>query len=209
MKGFMFLSSHPEFISGSGRCKYQRDWTLKQVQRDRRLGFTLIELLVVVLIIGILAGIALPQYNKAVRRSRSVQMMVLAKALKDAEEVHYMANGSYTLDFESLDIQPPAGCTIQGKTVTCNKPGYKLAISLSAVNLSNPSYYLLAIRENANPYIMWQYQLDRSSVLPGKKICFPQDNDAAGLAFCKSFGGTPTGAYSGWYPGMSQGYVVD
>ena len=67
-------------------------------------GFTLLELLVVVLIIGILASIALPQYRRAVAKSRLMQGMVLAKAIKDAEEADYLANGEYTTDFDALDI---------------------------------------------------------------------------------------------------------
>ena len=69
--------------------------------------FTLIELLVVVLIIGILAAIAVPQYQKAVLKSRFSTIKDLTRSIAEAEEIYFLANNSYTPDVNNLDINVP------------------------------------------------------------------------------------------------------
>lgn len=67
-------------------------------------GFTLIELLVVVLIIGILAAIALPQYQKAVWKSRSVEIMTLVSQLAKARQVAFLEHGVWTDNMNDLPV---------------------------------------------------------------------------------------------------------
>ena len=68
-------------------------------------GFTLIELLVVVLIIGILAAIALPQYQKAVEKARAAEAIQMLGDLATAEQIYQMGMGSYTNDMSLLDVE--------------------------------------------------------------------------------------------------------
>ena len=66
--------------------------------------FTLIELLVVVLIIGILAAVALPKYEKAVERSRATQALAVLSTLYQAAEVYYLTNGTWPDSIDNLDV---------------------------------------------------------------------------------------------------------
>ncbi len=90
--------------------------------------FTLIELLVVVLIIGILAAVAVPQYQKAVEKSRGAAMIALIKSLGLAQERYILENGKAADSFAALDISLPENwtqtCNFYGKSTDCHSNGY-------------------------------------------------------------------------------------
>ena len=100
--------------------------------------FTLIELLVVVLIIGILAAVALPQYQKAVEKSRGVQALTLINAVNQAVQVYFMANGTFPQSFDELNADMDSWT---GNEQWCN--------------LANSSYGVIDTRSNGD----WSLQL--------------------------------------------------
>lgn len=59
-------------------------------------GFTLLELLVVIIIIGVLASVALPQFGKAVDRAREAEASNVLGAILNAEFVYYQENNKFT-----------------------------------------------------------------------------------------------------------------
>ena len=148
----------------------------KTYPAGKNAGFTLIELLVVVLIIGILAAVALPQYQKAVSKSRTTEAIVTLKSIIDAEEVYYMANGAYTDDLSLLDVQVnPTGKYFK---YSCNTGGDDVVRTCAAHPL----------QDNLPLYIEFHLLNEGPENYRGKKWCVAKTSDSLQVGICKSYG---------------------
>jgi prepilin-type N-terminal cleavage/methylation domain-containing protein len=121
----------------------------------RRKGFTLIELLVVVLIIGILASIAIPQYFKVVEKARVAEAMSVIAGIKSAEERFLAKGGLYTSDFTQLDISYANMTAAQVPTKFFNAS----IVAPAAGCASGPCYVLTMTRHATNSTVAQRYGL--------------------------------------------------
>ncbi len=85
------------------------------MKNSSKAGFTLVELLVVIVIIGILAAVAVPQYQKAVTKARFAEAGLVLNALWKACALHELEHGEYACSRASLE---DLNIDIPGQTIT-------------------------------------------------------------------------------------------
>ena len=153
---------------------------LKQLGKQH--GFTLIELLVVVLIIGILAAVALPQYQKMVLRSRYATLKSAVNAMANAQKVYFMANGEYADDIDLLVLDFPAP---KQKVISGARTVYYYERYYCSLQLTDNLQLLCGLGDPNNSQIAYEF----FSLLDGTSnyYCVPhtQDPDDIYHQLCK------------------------
>ncbi len=176
------LLRHPEFISGSSRYNNKM---LKQVQHDDKRAFTLIELLVVVLIIGILAAVAVPQYQKAVKKARVSKYIPIVHTLVQAEEAYYLANGEYTTRVDLLDVDLSSATCSYSPSSGSRHGIYHCADNVAVGVYDGPTNAQVQVEGVAYFEIFSDYTEADNHFKKGDRACFSTDETRQ---ICKSLG---------------------
>ena len=158
-------------------------------------GFTLMELLVVVLIIGILAAVAVPQYQLAVDKARFTEMQTIGKKLSEMIELYYLSTGKYPDYWADLDITLP-GCREEGKLydLICQKNRWDLNAgsfsgwdSLTRAGKADENGSFNPDGNNFLYYHYFQYTDQYEEKFRGKTVCWGQSE--RGKKLCKNLCG--------------------
>lgn len=118
---------------------------MKPHQYTRAQGFSLIELLIVIAIIGILAAIAVPSYNRYVLRSHRAEAKNMLMATAQRLEQNYTLSGSYaqTQGSAVIDINTATITAWGFGQVPLNGPA-RYNITFAAGNPTAVTFVLLA-----------------------------------------------------------------
>jgi len=147
------------------------------VMQCKQTGFTFIELMFVIAIIGILASVAIPQYQVYLNRARVAEAFILLPPIKKAVATYYAHTGEFPTDNHAAAL--PAASLIRGDYVSQIQIEHgaihiTLKLSSLAEGAQPEQGFILSIRPvqspEALPYLYWLCGEDTQLVAPTKAV---------------------------------------
>ena len=169
-------------------------------------GFTLIELLVVVLIIGILAAVALPQYQVAVAKTRFSKLQSILHTYKNAADIYVVENGEWPASFNDLDITAPEGMTTKTPSGSVCVQNNEFYCCMQTANGDQASGISCGLMDYSLVYQYRYLSYDGKTIL-NKYWCYSKQENAVSNKVCSAYNSsrsstnavTPTGHRTGYY----------
>lgn len=145
---------------------------------QKEAGFTLIELLVVVLIVGILAAVALPQYQLAVEKARVARLLPLLRSISLAQDRAALATGVRSTNDEDWDISIPYSSKRSGE----------IYVRYEVPNIGTVSVNPRMIVYGRNGYTIDYYGTETEAAGGARGLCYPMQANSLGEKVCRSLG---------------------
>ena len=148
----------------------------KQNKKMNYKGFTLIELLVVVLIIGILAAVALPQYKKSVEKTKVSEAIMNLKIVEDATIRFVLAQGGqlpsgYIPSYDYLDVE------LGGDGEWQNYNYYYVTNNFKYLLFAGGDSVQLSATRNNNKYVLSTMIYLNGTTNPIAHVCYTKQTD--------------------------------
>lgn len=111
-------------------------WTYR-----KQFGLTLIEVLVTIAIVGILAGIAIPSYERYTRNTKRAGVKTTVEQVRGLLEQYYVNNKSYTDDLTKLGFASnPVNVSSNGDVVAAGSPDIVYQVSVNTQTAGTITY---------------------------------------------------------------------